>query len=249
MSWYVLIVLIIGSIPIGMFVNQGIKQNNGIIDKIDKKKPILVYVILSLLALIVHVYMYNEHGIPIFPAFYNIKYMLLGIFLIFGILTVITLIVDIRNKKMWMIILYGTVIGLLFFVWLMPTGKKITYTIYKGEAIKELQDNEDDFSMVWAVQTDDCMIPKNCHDKDFYNTFYIKNSTDDTHKLKAKIKAYNEEDEIMETVTTDIHTLGPGESTLLTTEETNKKASIWDQYSFETEKLMDGYWYEIWAVD
>lgn len=255
MSWTKIIILLIAMIPMIMLVQSASNVKSGLKEKVNWKMPVLIYIILSLVALVVHIYLLNVYELSIFSNSYYLKVGILVDFLLFGLIAVINIVVSIiyRNapksvhdgKKVWKFIGTGFSILLLILVWFLPLANKIVYVIDINSAIENSQATEDrDFSLVLVRSQGNCFNDNNCADEHFNNVFYIKNNTEETKKIQTTIKTFTESEEEMETIISDKVTLEPGQLKMVETKETSDADNEWNKYSFETDNAIVKYSYK-----
>lgn len=253
---YIGIVIVMYVIPFIWFVWSMIDVRNRKRENINWKGPLVLFSLILVGSIVINFYLLSAYNLAFFQ---NSTGSIIGLFVV-GLIVVIMAIINFfatlyarRNnlsktlhnpKVVW--IITGAIAGimLVFFLWFMPLGQKITYAVTLNNAISTMDGNAKDeaFSIVLMRSTSDCLRIR-CLDEQFDNVFYIRNNLDQKKEVQVRIHAQDEDKEKLKVIDSKIMELDPGELKMVKTEKTSEHRNIWNQYTFTTEKRVVYYKY------
>lgn len=253
---YIGIVIVMYVIPFIWFVWSMIDVRNRKRENINWKGPLVLFSLILVGSIVINFYLLSAYNLAFFQ---NSTGSIIGLFVV-GLIVVIMAIINFfatlyarRNnlsktlhnpKVVW--IITGAIAGimLVFFLWFMPLGQKITYAVTLNNAISTMDGNAKDeaFSIVLMRSTSDCLRIR-CLDEQFDNVFYIRNNLDQKKEVQVRIHAQDEDKEKLKVIDSKIMELDPGELKMVKTEKTSEQRNIWNQYTFTTEKRVVYYKY------
>ncbi|WP_062049600.1 hypothetical protein [Bacillus sp. JCM 19034] len=234
-----------------------IDVKNGKRDKINWKLPLLIAIMLMVGSVIGQFYLLSTYDLPLFLSSNDsmIAFLVIGIFL--GIIALVNIVVTIICRKnnvpkelhnsstVWKFIGVLGVTIFVFLLWFMPLAEKIDYVLALHDAIDTVSsDEEAEFSIALVRSEPDCLRARNCTNMRYDNQFFIKNNLDETKEVQFIIRAFNEEQNELKTIESNLITIKPRELLLLETDETITNSSIWDRYSFKTDEEVYSFQYK-----
>lgn len=217
-----------------------IDVRNGKREKSNWKGPLLLFILLTAISAVVNSYLSLSFNLPFFQNRFSIITGLIVVGVLWGIKAIINVVATIISRRknlskalhnpkvVW--IISGAIGGalLIFLLWFMPIGQKIAYTVNLNNAVSEMEDSSEteDISLVQVLSEDDCLRRRGC-DHEYNNVFYVRNNLDQPKEIQVKIRALNDNKEVLRIIDSQIVELEPGDMQMITTEETNDSANIW----------------------
>ncbi|WP_077327772.1 hypothetical protein [Virgibacillus siamensis] len=253
---YIGIVIVIYVIPFIWFAWSMIDVRKGKRQKVNWKGPLLLFAVISVGSIIINFYLSSAYNLAFFQNSTGSIIGLIVVGLIVGIMAIINFFATLYARRnnlsktfhnprvVWIItgVIGGTL--LIFFLWFMPLGQKVTYAVTLNNAINMMEESpkNKDFSIVLMRSTSDCLGTR-CIDEQFDNVFYIRNNMDQKKEVQVKLHVQNGDKEKLKVINSNIMELEPGELKMVKTKETSEHRDIWSQSTFTTEERVVYYKY------
>ncbi|MDZ5711186.1 hypothetical protein [Jeotgalibacillus haloalkalitolerans] len=239
------IILIFG-LPFLWLILLSADVTNGKREKIEWKKPGILFLSLTLISVLVNIYFYSSYHLPFFQNSFGMMVALIvtGAFLlIFSIVNIIVHIVHkgapksfYNPKGLWIFTGVFCFVILFFTAWVYPFAQKMSYSYKVDKAVEALSEEEtnEEVSVLFMNSEQEC-FRSGCYDEEYSNFFYVKNNLDEEKEVQVRIRALDADQNELKIVESDIMTLDGGELRLVETKETNDKTNVWSRSSFETD--------------
>ncbi|KRG13659.1 hypothetical protein ACA30_14235 [Virgibacillus soli] len=250
---FVMVTILIFSIPFIWVVWTLMDVKSGKREKISWKSPVILLIILMFGSISIHIYLFKMYSFPIFLTKLDtiiglaIPGLVVGIMLIINLFITLTmgkqLSKSFHDPKMVNLLASGFAIYLLIISLIaVPTGKKVAFAESINQAMTATQNADtEEFSIALVSSERECLRSSSCRNTPYSNQYFIKNNLSKTQEVQVKIRALNSKNEEMKVIDTKIMTLKPNELRLLETEETIEDSSVWNQYSFQTDDRIAKY--------
>ncbi|MBY7142366.1 hypothetical protein KFZ56_04505 [Virgibacillus sp. NKC19-3] len=252
---YSIIVAVIYCLPFIWALWSGIDVRNGKREHTNWKGPLLLFVVTAVVSVVVNSYLTFSYNLSFFLNSSSVVTVLITVGILGGLMGIINIITTmIARRKNWpktmhnpkvIWIIFGSIAGslLIFLLWFMPIGQKISYVVTLNNAVSamEASTENDDISLVQVLSEADC-VSRRCA-PNYNNVFYVRNNLDQPKEVQVKIRALNNNEEEVKVIDSEIVELDPDDMKMVTTEETIKSGNIWEQYSFKTEERVAYYQY------
>ncbi|AJD92393.1 hypothetical protein JMA_30760 [Jeotgalibacillus malaysiensis] len=242
-------VIIIFLLPFIWMLWSSVDVKNGKREKIEWKKPGILFLSLILISVIVNTYFYNFYHLPFFQNSFELMvvFIMAGAFLLF--FAIINIIVSIKYKgapksfhnpkAIWIFTGVFCFVILFFGTWVFPLGQKASYTYKLDKAIEALSEEEtnEEVSVLFMNSEQECLRRQtsSCYNEEYSNYFYVKNNLDEEKEVQVRIRALDANQNELKIVESNIMTLDGGELRLVETEETNDRSNVWSRSSFKTD--------------
>ncbi|WP_174614146.1 hypothetical protein [Virgibacillus ihumii] len=254
--FYMGIVIVAYLLPFIWILWSFIDVKKGDKEKFNRKGPLILFVVILILSVVVNFYLSFAYNLSFFQNGFTsmIGLIVIGsLWVIIAIINIITTVIarqknlskTLHNPKVvWIFsgVFAGTL--LIFFLWFMPLGNKISYAVTLNNAISAMENSSEnkEISLVQVLSESDCFRRRNC-DEEYKNVFYVRNNLDNTKEVQLQIYALDANKEELKVIDSNIMELEPGEIQMVKTEETNEKRNIWSQPTFKTERRVVYYKY------
>ncbi|MFS0689313.1 hypothetical protein AB1K89_08730 [Sporosarcina sp. 179-K 8C2 HS] len=251
---FVYLAIIIFSIPGVMVLWSAIDVKSGKRERVQWKVPVILFLLFTVTGVSIQFYLDQKYNFPFLQTSVETIIAMSIIVLISGIIIFINFIItktagkrlpkSVHDPKTvnFLAAAFAIYFFITFFI-TVPTGKKIAFATSINQATEATNVTTEAFPIVLVTSEKECLRKNRarCHDTPFNNQYFIKNNMDKTQEVQVKIRALNSNNEEMKVIDSNIMTLKPGEMRLVETEETNEDASIWNQYSFQTDGRVTNY--------
>ncbi|MCG7337029.1 hypothetical protein MHZ95_17350 [Sporosarcina sp. ACRSM] len=259
---FVMTSLILFSIPGIMVIWSAIDVKSGKKEKIQWKLPAVLLLLLVGIGVTIQMYLRHSYGFSLFQTNVEnwigmaITVLLSGIILLINVMITKTMgknlpksIHNPKNVNLFVICLAVYLLIVLFVA--EPTGKKIAFSVSIHQAMEAASTaNMGDFPIVLVNSEKECLRNNtSCRDTPYSNQFFIQNHSDKTQNVQAAIRALDRNQRELKVIDSKMMTLKPSELHLLETSETNEDASLWKQYSFQTDDWIASYQHKIRLLD
>lgn len=251
---FVMITLLIFSVPGIWFLWTAIDFKLGKREKLSWKIPVIMLILLTMVSIVIQIFLLKKYSFPLFQT--NLE-TVVGMSVV-GIIAILILIINLLITKTAgknlpksvhdpkTVNVFTLCLSIFLFITLFiaaPTGKKIGFAASINQAMASTQNVVDEeFSIVLVSSEKECLRnTSSCRDMEYSNQFFIKNNLGKTQEVQVKIRALNSSNEEMKVIDSKIMRLEPNELRLLETEETSEDSSVWNQYSFQTDHRIASY--------